>query len=456
MRSLPPVSSRRTYSFLVSDLGAGPVPTPRTLPTGVVLVVCALALGAVAWHIWAVPFGQQTYGLFQNGIDTRVYRGGALAVRFDQPLYDAPVYKAWQFTYTPFAALLMLPMAWISNAHAEQGMHIVNVICLLLLTFLSLRALGFRRDLRFWIVTAAFSVAVTTLEPVHTTIWNGQINLVLAVLVLGCLTLPLGRWRGIGVGLAAGIKLTPVFFVLYLALLRNWRAVITAIATVAATVVIGLLVLRGQAWHFWTSTMRDTSRIGPENWPPNQSIHGALIRLGTLGIWQAPGWLWLPIAALVAAAGLWAALRAYRCGQVLLAVTVTGLTSCGVSPFSWGHHWVWVAPLLLILVVQAVDAGRSSVRAAAGWWALTVAMAALTFCWYRSVYVGEVHRYAFGSFRLFWAVPAHGWHLVGAAIGSSAYPIVLIATIAVTLWWTRGADPIRFKTTERPEPELRD
>lgn len=422
----------------------------RRLPTGVVATVCVLALGAIAWHLWVMPIGDQTYGLFSNGIDTRVYRGGASAVWENRALYDDPVYEDWAFTYPPFAALTMLPMAWLSEWGAHLGMSIANIICLLLLVALSLRALNFRRDGRFWLTAVAFSVAVSVVEPVQKTIWNGQINLVLAVLILGCLTLPLGRWRGVGVGLAAGIKLTPMFFVFDFVLTRNWRAAVTVVATFAATVALGLVVLRDEAWRFWTSTLHDTDRIGPLEWPQNQSINGFLVRLGSLGLWDCPDWLWLPLGVAVGAVGLWAALRAYRVGAVLLAVTITGLTSCAVSPFSWGHHWVWVVPLLLILIVQAVDAGW-------GWWLAVVATSLLTFSWYRTVTVDGQDRQVFGSFRLFWNVDATGWGLVGALVCSAAYLIVLFGTIGVTLWWTRGRDALGVNSPEsqRFSPRVR-
>lgn len=410
----------------------------RQLPAGVVAAACVLALGAIAWHLWVMPIGDGVHGLFGNGIDARVYRGGALAVRLDRPLYDAPVYGIWMFTYTPFAALLLLPLAWLSEEQSHLATNVVNVGCLLLLVGLSLRALNFRRDRRFWLAVVAFGIAVSVLEPAHKTIWHGQINLVLAVLVLGCLTLPLGRWRGIGVGLAAGIKLTPMFFVFYLALTRNWRAVATVVATFAATVAVGLAVLPGQAWRFWTSILGNTSRIGPDDWPANQSVKGVLVRLGTLGVWDAPSWLWLPLGVVVGATGLWAALRAHRRGAVLLAVTVTGLTSCAVSPFSWGHHWVWVVPLLLIVIVQADDARGYN---AAWWWLAAAATVVLTFSWFRTIEEAGGRRFVFGSFQPFWNPDATGLQLGAALVGSAAYPLLLLGAIGVTLWWTRAGDP---------------
>lgn len=78
--------------------------------------------------------------------------------------------------------------------------------------------------------------------------------------------------------------------------------------------------------------------------PPNQSIHGQLDRLEALGLLHAPGWLWVPVGLVVGVIGLYAAWRVQRAGATMLAITLVGMTSCAISPFSWGHHWVWFVP----------------------------------------------------------------------------------------------------------------
>lgn len=417
----------------------------RTVATSVVAVSCILALGAIAWHLLVMPIYEHGYGLFTNGIDAKVYRGAAQAVLDGRPLYDEPVFKIWRFTYAPFGAIVLLPLGLLGPYEALRAMDGVNVLCVALLVFLCLRALGLRRDSRFWLTAAALTVAVTVLEPVRTTIWNGQINLVLAVLVVGCLTLPLGRWRGIGVGLAAGIKLTPLFFLCYLAVTRQWRAALVVLATFAATVLLGLAVLRGQAWGFWTGTVNDTTRIGPLDAIANQSFHGFFVRLGTIGLWQAPDWLWLPVGVVAAIAGLYAAWRAHRAGATLLAVALTGMTSCAISPFSWGHHWVWVVPLLVIALVTAGDTVARSRPLTWLWWLAPAAIIAATFSWHVRLAENGDTVYRFGSYRVFWHLGSGGWDTVTAVIGSGAYLWVFLATLTVTLWWTARVDPIRFK-----------
>jgi alpha-1,2-mannosyltransferase len=411
----------------------------RTIGTPVVVVMCAAAVVALCWYLFVHPV-EGSYGLFTNGVDTRVYRGGGRAVLHGTPLYDVPVYRYWWFTYPPFAALLMTPLALVSAAHAVALVQVVNVICLFLFTALILNAMGFSRDRRFWVTAVAAALGASMLEPVQTTIFNGQVNLVLAVIVVGCLTLMPGAARGVGVGLAAGIKLTPIFFVVYFAITRQFRAMATALTVFVATVVIGLVALRGQAWHYWTNS-GNTSHIGVEAVPPNQSIHGQLDRLEALGLLHAPGWLWVPIGLVVGVIGLYTAWRVQRAGATMLAITVVGMTSCAVSPFSWGHHWVWFVPLILVAVVAASDRARRDRPATWLWWLAPAVITTGTLAWrFRVAFNGEMV-WRTGSFRVFWDPDAHGGSAVLAAIGSASYLILFAATIAVCLGWAVRTDP---------------
>src|SRR5262249_36949541 len=67
-----------------------------------------------------------------------------------------------------------------------------------------------------------------------------------------------------------------------------------------------------------------------------------------------PTWMWLLADLSVVALCLWIAVRLYRRGERLLSVTVTGLTSALVSPFSWTHHWIWFVPVIIYVVHRAL------------------------------------------------------------------------------------------------------
>ena len=66
---------------------------------------------------------------------------------------------------------------------------------------------------------------VLILEPIQSTIFFGQINLLLAVAVaLDLLVVP-PRFRGVLIGAATAIKLTPAVYILYLVMRRQFGSV---------------------------------------------------------------------------------------------------------------------------------------------------------------------------------------------------------------------------------------
>ncbi|MBW5425812.1 DUF2029 domain-containing protein, partial [Streptomyces sp. BG9H] len=189
------------------------------------------------------------------------------------------------------------------------------------------------------------------LEPVFQTIVFGQINLALACLILWDLTRPDGApGRGVALGVAAGIKLTPAFFIAYLFLTGRVREATTALAAFAGTVLLGALALPAATVDFWTRRVFETGRVGKAWIVDNQSLQGLIAR----ALHEAePGLAWAIPAALTAATGLWLARRstahspqAHSPHGVLLAA----LTTLLICPISWSHHWVWCVPLLALLI----------------------------------------------------------------------------------------------------------
>ena len=254
--------------------------------------------------------------------DLKVYLLGGQQVANHQPLYATDLLPGLPFTYPPFAGVVF---SWLSeSATLGVAWKLASVLVLLLVV----RASASNHAL---LLTAVF---VLCLSPVQGTLYFGQINLLLMGLV--CLDfLPRHKLPGIGVGLAAGLKLTPAFFVLLLIQQRRWGAVFIAAFTFLCTVATGFSEVV-DAQHFWSDAIFATSRIGVDENPGAQSIRQVLARAGHEE-------LWLPLSALVTALALIASRRA----DAPLAASFIGMTACLVSPFSWYHHWVWVVPMLV-------------------------------------------------------------------------------------------------------------
>jgi alpha-1,2-mannosyltransferase len=104
---------------------------------------------------------------------------------------------------------VLAPLAALPQTVAKVAMSATGIGALGMLSWLSWRATPVA--VRWRPALALLTVAVLLAsEPVQQNLAMGQVNLVLAVLVLNDVLLPDGhRAKGCGVGLAAGIKLTP-------------------------------------------------------------------------------------------------------------------------------------------------------------------------------------------------------------------------------------------------------
>jgi len=73
--------------------------------------------------------------------------------------------------------------------------------------------------------------------------------------------------------------------------------------------------------------------------------------LAAVGPWTSP--LRAPSSVAVAALGLWAARLCHRHGHELQAWLITGITAQLASPVSWTHHWICLAPAVLLAALHA-------------------------------------------------------------------------------------------------------
>ncbi|MEU5000714.1 glycosyltransferase 87 family protein [Streptomyces sp. NPDC021622] len=285
--------------------------------------------------------------------DTLVYRAEGAAVANGTDLYGFTVTE-WELpaTYPPFAAILFVPTTWLHLPALRLAFILGNIAFLALLIHLSARLAGTRT--RPALLLAATAAALW-LEPVFQTVLFGQINLALACLILWDLTrLPGAPGKGVALGIAAGIKLTPAIFIAYLFLRGRVREGCTALAAFTGTVALGALVLPAASADFWTHRLFETSRVGKAWIVDNQSLQGLIARALHD---PTPGPAWAIPAALTAALGLRLARRARSEPRGILLTAATALL---ISPISWSHHWVWCVPLLTLLMAE----GRPRLTAA--------------------------------------------------------------------------------------------
>lgn len=289
-------------------------------------------------------------------IDLQVYRAGGAAVLHGTPLYDGGILLDLPFVYPPFAALVFVPLTVLPLPLLKIVWTVAGVALVVFVVRRSAALLGREPTPAY---TTLLVAVVLALDPVRTTFYLGQINVVLLALVLADLTgRPDGRLRGVGVGIAAALKLTPLVFVAYLLLTGRRGAAATAVATFAAAVGVGFLLDPTDSTAYWLDgTFAVADRISPVAATSNHALAGLLARLGT------PGWVAVAAMAGLGVAGLAVAVRAHRQGRELLALTLCGLLAAADAPFAWSHHFVWFAPLVVLLAHYAAEGDR---RARAG------------------------------------------------------------------------------------------
>ena len=134
---------------------------------------------------------------------------------------------------------------------------------------------------RCWLAAAIVAPAVIYLEPIRSNFDFGQINVVLMTLVIADCVPRRTPWpRGLLLGVAIALKLTPAVFLLYFLLRRDTRALLVTAASAVVATLAGFAFAWRDSWEYWTETVRNTDRIGTATLNTNQNIAGVLARLG--------------------------------------------------------------------------------------------------------------------------------------------------------------------------------
>ncbi|KUJ68048.1 hypothetical protein ACZ90_22640 [Streptomyces albus subsp. albus] len=307
-------------------------------------------------------------------VDLRVYYTASPRVLtghlYDMRLHlDSPS-SVLSFTYPPFASLAFLPLSLLPWPMVAALWQLLCVAAVPVLVHCAARLLPpdaggvGRRQLMLWVAGSLW------LEPVRHTLDLGQVNLVLAALVLCGLTAAWGTaahglGSGVGVGVAAGVKLTPAVGGLYFLVTRQWRAAAWSVLAFAGSVAVAWWVAAEESARYWHRLLPDTARVGRMDSMRNQSVRGALSRFTGHDVGHGVAWS-LSAAVVVVLAGyaLRTAWRAHDRLAVLVVVQFAGLL---LAPISWSHHWIWCVPALVWLA-HGPRRHRLCSRIACGLW----------------------------------------------------------------------------------------
>ncbi|MDI2034640.1 glycosyltransferase 87 family protein [Paenarthrobacter nitroguajacolicus] len=351
--ALPDVDFRAKADASQARTSATPSPLlPR-------LLLCLLPVALLVLPTWLLLSDWA-----KQGLDFSVYWfGGSIlnqAGSSPSDLYGPSVASAGgpqlPFTYPPFAALVFGLLARLPQATALMLFNVAGVALAGWVAVTIIRYWSSKPNLRaalssvrsYWIAAALF-LAIVFLGPWRETLAFGQINILLMGLMVADLLGGLSKRRGFRgsgflVGVAAGIKLTPLVFGLYFLMRKDWRGLANMAAGFASTVLLGWLLRPAESLEFWLEILPDTSRIGGAGYVDNLSIKGALLHFGVPQDAVTLPWLALSLGTLVLAALLIRTASAQ--GARVVAISTTALAMLLISPVSWSHHWVWMAVVL--------------------------------------------------------------------------------------------------------------
>jgi glycosyl transferase family 87 len=292
----------------------------------------------------------QDYGMFDHG--ARQLRAGEsiYSAAPHQPVYD--VARALNLN-PPHFHLVLLPLTLLSPEQAFAAWMVISAIALIWSLAL------IRRTFRLGVWGTATLVAGCVLSPaMHTTLLTGQIGLVLLVpATLAFLHSRAGRetTAAIWLGVLASIKPFFLLFALDFAVRKRWRPLTAMVATGAAIVAAGLILLGPDSYVQWMTQLVQV------NWAEhfvNASLLGAIERTFAATLWgqhpivDAPGSvrpLWL-IASCVVGLSTMLALRVTRSPDWRFVMTTSAMLL--ISPLGWVYYLWFLLPALTGILID--------------------------------------------------------------------------------------------------------
>ncbi|CAL9538484.1 hypothetical protein SUDANB6_04207 [Streptomyces sp. enrichment culture] len=301
----------------------------RAARLGLWLVAAVLAVRQLA-AVLGTPRGERL-----TDLETWVGPAGVLHV-------EGSLYDSTRFTGTPFAGLVLKPLTRAAEQALGWGWTFGTLLLVAALGAVAARALPQPVGRRTALLAAPVAVSLLMVSlPVRNTFWLGQTSIIPVLLVLlGCLAVRGGRTGGLLIGVAAALQPTVLLFAPLLWFTGRRRAAVSTGVTFIACTALAWAAMAQDSYTYWVHHMAGVGLGGRADDLANQSLHGALLRLGPTGPPETA--LLLVLGTAVAVLGVRRAVRYARDGQLLLAVAITGCAAVAVSPATWQHQLLWV------------------------------------------------------------------------------------------------------------------
>jgi alpha-1,2-mannosyltransferase len=291
-------------------------------------------------------------------IDLNVYRVAGTWIRHGVFLYQSDFWGIGKWTYTPFGALVMLPLALIPLTVLIYLWTWLSILCLAVILYFSFKNIIPNKH-RFLFIIFLIFLGVP-LTPVSDTLGLGQINLILGAMAIfdimwisNNIRFPKAskRYEGFLIGIATAIKLSPGIFIIHYIFTKQYRAAFNATMTVFTC--WGLAAIF--TWHnsFYYFKNKIFLHVG------NQ-VHGAQDAYFNQSLWgffhrhilAQINTVYPVLALFFFIFGMYMGARLHKVGEKISSIAVIGLTGLIISPISWQHHAIWVIPALGAIVAR--------------------------------------------------------------------------------------------------------
>lgn len=263
--------------------------------------------------------------------------------------------------YPPFIAILSTPLLLFSLNNVIIVWFIIELVCLIAIAVMLTTLWRGRVD---WVHAILVLFLLLSWYPVMVDLLYGQLSILITTLLLVAL-LALRKDKkilaGLVIGLSVAIKMFTWPLIIYFALKKDWRTLLTSCLTAIGLNLIALMVMGiGPIMDYYLQVTRQVAAIY-HSFLTNYSLWSIGYRLfeGTRPIGvdfiSAPPLVNLPQIAPLVSAGLAAAflltglIWAIRSRDRDIAFAILVCVIIAISPISWDHYYVMIIISLAVL-----------------------------------------------------------------------------------------------------------
>ena len=284
--------------------------------------------------------------------------------------------KVFSYVYPPQSLLLFYPLSFVSYAQAQLLMLALNHVLFLLVAFMTIRVLNLSLRKDNWKIALLVGYLLV-FKPITTTLWVGQVSLIVVALLLAFWMFARGNRPGLAgamLALVIVLKAYPVLLLPFLLISRRYRETLATLGWLAVITAVAAVVIPASTWADWFFNVVPQGgygRVPADLFSPamqwNQSMASFLARMFiSYGRTQAL----FPNAGGIHTAKILAYFASATLGLISLGVVfkarnrspeamlrhtmMIGLPLIYlVAPISWEHHAVHLIPALVGLLLVA-------------------------------------------------------------------------------------------------------